>query len=121
MIRDWKTYKGQITGAVKEIGATNPDLVKAYAALHHANSASKHLDGKTRELIALAVAATLRCDGCINVHSESALRHGATKDEVVDALGVAILVNAGATMVYSAHAIDALKTYTQNPATEVKP
>jgi AhpD family alkylhydroperoxidase len=122
MIRDWKAYKGQIAGAVKEIGTSNPELVKAYAAFHHANSASKHLDGKTRELIALAVAATLRCDGCINVHSEAAVRHGASKDEIVDALGVAVMVNAGATMVYSAHTIDALNTYAPSPtpATEVK-
>ena len=126
MIRDWKDYRNQINGAVGEIRASNPDLVKAYAAFHHANSASKHLDAKTRELIALAVAVTLRCDGCINVHSEAATRAGATKDEIVDALGVAVMVNAGATMVYSAHTIDAVHAYaaaTQAPATqnEVKP
>ena len=121
MIRDWKEYKGQITGAVREIGASNPDLVKAYAAFHHAVSASKHLDAKTCELIALAVAVTLRCDGCINVHSEAATRHGASKDEIADALGVAVMVNAGATMVYSAHVIDALKAYSPLPKTEVKP
>ena len=113
MIRDWKDYRGQINAAVKEIGMINPDLVKAYAAFHHANSASKHLDAKTRELIALAVAVTVRCDGCINVHSEAAARHGASKDEIVDALGVAIMVNAGATMVYSAHTIDAFNAYSQ--------
>lgn len=111
MIRDWKEYKGQIVGAVKEIAAANPELVKAYAAFHHANSASKHLDAKTRELIALGVAVTLRCDGCINAHSEAALHAGATKEEIVDALGVAVMVNAGATMVYSAHVIDATRAY----------
>jgi len=119
MIRDWKEYKGQIAGAVKEIGAANPDLVKAYAAFHHANAASKHLDAKTRELIALGVAVTLRCDGCINAHTEAAARAGATKDEIVDALGVAVMVNAGATMVYSAHVVDAFHAYSQ--PSEVKP
>jgi len=119
MIRDWKEYRGQINAAVKEIGTANPDLVKAYAAFHHANAASKHLDAKTRELIALGVAVTLRCDGCINAHTEAAVRAGANKEEITDALGVAIMVNAGATMVYSAHVVDAFHTYaTQN---EVKP
>ena len=50
MIRDWKEYKGQIAGAVKEIAAANPELVKAYAGFHHASSVSKHLDAKTREV-----------------------------------------------------------------------
>ncbi|MBS0471557.1 MAG: carboxymuconolactone decarboxylase family protein [Proteobacteria bacterium] len=112
-MRDWREYKGQITGAVREIGTSDPELVKAYAQFHHATSASKHLDTKTRELIALAVAVTLRCDGCINAHSEAAVRAGATKDEVTEALGVAVMVNAGATMVYSAHVVDAFNTYSQ--------
>lgn len=111
MIRDWNEYKGQISNAVREISASNPDLIKAYATFHHANSQSKHLDAKTRELIALAVAVTLRCDGCVNAHSEAAARVGASKDEIVDALGVAVMVNAGATMVYSAHTIDAFNNY----------
>jgi AhpD family alkylhydroperoxidase len=111
MIRNWKEYRDQIAGAVREIGTANPDLVKAYAAFHHANSNSKHLDAKTRELIALGVAVTLRCDGCINAHSEAAIKAGASKEEVIDALGVAVMVNAGATMVYSAHTIDAFNAW----------
>ena len=119
MIRDWKEYKGQVTAAIREISASNRDLVKAYAEFHHANSQSKHLDAKTRELIALAVAVTLRCDGCVNAYSESAVKAGASKDEIVDALGVAVMVNAGATMVYSAHTIDAFNAY--KPKIEVTP
>jgi len=122
MIRDWKDYRAAINGAVGEIRASNPDLVKAYAAFHHANSASKHLDAKTRELIALAVAVTLRCDGCINAHTEAAVRAGASKDEIVDALGVAVMVNAGATMVYSGHVVDAFHAYAPAaPQSEIKP
>ncbi len=119
MIRDWKEYRSQIGAAVREIGTSNPDIVKAYAAFHHASAASKHLDAKTRELIALGVAVSLRCDGCINAHTEAAVRAGATQDEIADALGVAIMVNAGATMVYSAHVVDAFHAYSQT--NEVKP
>jgi AhpD family alkylhydroperoxidase len=65
------------------------------------------LDAKTRELVALAVAVTVRCDGCITTHAEQARKHGATRDEIADALGVAVMVNAGAALVYSARTIDA--------------
>lgn len=68
----------------------------------------RHLDAKTRELIALAVAVTTRCDGCIAVHTAEAAKHGATKEEVAEALGVAIALNAGAALVYSARVMDAL-------------
>ena len=61
-----------------------------------------HLDAKTHELIALAVAVTTCCDGCISIHTKKVVEHGATRGEIAEALGVAIALNAGATLVYSA-------------------
>jgi AhpD family alkylhydroperoxidase len=107
MMMDWTEYRHQINGALKEMSAANPGVFKAYAAMHQANAASTHLDARTRELIALAVSVTLRCDGCINAHTDAAIKAGASKEDIVDALGVAMMVNAGATMVYSARTIDA--------------
>lgn len=107
MILDWSAYTKEMSEGSKEISDSNPDIIKAYAAFHHANSNSKHLDAKTRELIALGVAVSLRCDGCINAHTDAAIKAGATKDEIVDALGVAIMVNAGAALVYSVRTLDA--------------
>jgi len=62
--------------------------------------------GLARELIALAVAVTTRCDGCISVHTDHAIKAGATEG-VAEALGVAIALNAGAALVYSARVLDA--------------
>jgi AhpD family alkylhydroperoxidase len=109
---DWKQYRDEINARLRDIRATKPDIMKAYAELHHANSSSTKLDAKARELIALAVSVTLRCDGCINAHTDAAVKAGATKDEIVEALSVAIMVNAGAAMVYSARTIDAFDAYT---------
>lgn len=116
MMLNWNAYQSQINAAVKQISAANPDVVRAYAALSRANAQSKHLDAKMRELIALGVAVTLRCDGCINAHTDAAIKAGASKEEVIDALGVAIMVNAGAAMVYSARTIDAYETKTTTQA-----
>jgi AhpD family alkylhydroperoxidase len=57
------------------------------------------------------VAVTLRCDGCITVHTEAAIKRGATKEEIAEALEVATTVNAGAALVYSARVMDAFKEY----------
>jgi AhpD family alkylhydroperoxidase len=70
------------------------------------------LDPKTRELIAIAVAVTRQCDGCITIHTDAAITHGATREEIVEALGVAIAVNAGAALVFSTRVLDAYKAKT---------
>ena len=104
---NWNDYRNQILARVGEIGKLSPDTVKGYAALSGAGAKTGHLDAKTRELIALAVAITLRCDGCIAVHSAAASKLGATREEVAEALGVGITVNAGAALVYSSRTLDA--------------
>jgi len=107
MMLDWNEYRHQLIGRVGEIGKLSPDTVRGYQALGAAGSHTNHLDAKTRELIALACAVTSRCDGCITVHAEAAARHGATREELAETLGVAIALGAGAALVYSARTLDA--------------
>jgi AhpD family alkylhydroperoxidase len=85
----------------------SPDTVRGYAILNNAAHRTNLLDDKTRELIAVAVAISLRCDGCIAVHTAAARKFGATKEEIAEALGVATGINAGAAIVYSTRALDA--------------
>jgi len=106
---DWLEYQQELQRRVAQIGRLTPDTLKGYQALSHAGATTGHLDAKTRELIALAVAVSLRCDGCITVHTAQAAKLGATDGEVAEALGVAIAINAGAAMVYSARTMDALQ------------
>src|SRR5215468_3831628 len=69
---DWNEYRNQTLARVGEIGKLSPDTIKGYVALGGAGAKTGHLDAKVRELIALAVAITLRCDGCISVHTAAA-------------------------------------------------
>lgn len=107
-MQDWDQYRKQLMGRVMELGTLSPDTLKGYQQLSAAGSKSGVLDGKTRELISLAVAVTTRCDGCIAVHADAALKQGASRSEIADALGVAVAMNAGAAMVYSARVLDAI-------------
>jgi AhpD family alkylhydroperoxidase len=104
---DWNAYRQQLIAGVGGFAKLSPDTVKGYGALGAAGEKTNQLDAKTRELIALAVAVTTRCDGCIIVHTEAARKHGATKEEIAEALGVAVALNAGAALVYSTRALDA--------------
>jgi AhpD family alkylhydroperoxidase len=113
---DWNDYRGQLLAAVSDSAKLSPDTIRGYTALSAAGVKTGHLDAKTRELIALAVAVSLRCDGCITVHSAEARRHGASKEEIAEALGVAVSVNAGATVVYSTRTLDAFDAATEAAA-----
>jgi alkylhydroperoxidase AhpD family core domain len=115
MMMDWNTYRQQVVAGVGEIAKLSPDTVRGYAALSAAGQKANQLDAKTRELIALAVAVSLRCDGCITVHTDAAIKQGATREEIAEALGVAVSINAGAAMVYSTRVFDA---YATNPAVQ---
>jgi len=77
---DWNTDRRQLVAGVGEIGKLSPDMVKGYATLSGAGAKAAHLDAKTRELIALAVAISLRCDGRITVHAAEAKKHGAQNE-----------------------------------------
>lgn len=108
---DWLQYRKELLGRIGEIGKLSPDTVKGYQTLTDAGQKTGHLDAKTRELISLAVAVTTRCDGCITVHVGEALKHGATREEIAEALGVAVAMNAGAALVFSARAMDAVSQH----------
>jgi len=108
---DWLGYRKELIGRIGEIGKLSPDTLKGYQTLSGAGEKTGRLDAKTRELISLAVAVTTRCDGCITVHTGEALKHGATRDEIAEALGVAVAMNAGAARVYSARVLDAVSAH----------
>lgn len=106
-MQDWQNYHDQLMSKIGELAVLSPDTVGGYVQASGAGAKTGNLDAKTRELIALAVAVTTRCDGCITVHSAKAIEHGASRAEVAEALGVAVAMNAGAALVYSARALDA--------------
>lgn len=108
---NWLDYRKALLGRIGDLGKLSPDTLAGYQTLSQASRKTGHIDAKTRELIALAVAGTTRCDGCITVHTGEALRHGATREEIAEALGVAVALNAGAALVYSARVIDAVNEY----------
>ncbi|HEY6831419.1 MAG TPA: carboxymuconolactone decarboxylase family protein [Pseudolabrys sp.] len=109
---DWNEYHKQVLAGVGDIGRMSPDVVKGYQVLSGASSKTGLLGAKVNELISLAVAVTVRCDGCIAVHTANAIRAGASREEIAEALGTAIAVNAGAALVYSTRVMDAFTAKT---------
>ena len=105
---DWNGYRKEIGARVAELMKLSPDTVRGYQTLGNANSTTSKLGEKTRQLISLACAVTTRCDGCITVHTDLALKAGASREEIAEALGVAVSMNAGAALIYSTRVLDAV-------------
>jgi AhpD family alkylhydroperoxidase len=119
MMLNWNDYRTQLLTTIGKMAKLSPDTIRGYRELSDANGKTGELDPKTRELISLAVAVTRQCDGCITVHTDAAVKQGATKAEIMEAVGVAIAVNAGAALVYSARVIDAYETISEQSKTNV--
>lgn len=107
MHKDWPALGDELTNAIRGFRAGAPDVMKAFSSLARAALEPKALDTKTKELIAMAIAVAVRCDGCISFHAEAALKQGASRDEVMEAMGMAVYMGAGPSMIYAAQAIEA--------------
>ncbi|MFZ4878812.1 carboxymuconolactone decarboxylase family protein [Janthinobacterium sp. Mn2066] len=107
MMQDWNTYRDSLLQRVGDVARLTPDVMRGLMAVEGAAVKSGKLEPKMHELIALAVAVTTRCDGCIAVHTKKAVEHGASLEEIAEALSVAIALNAGAALTYSARVLEA--------------
>ena len=116
MMIDWNEYHTQVLHGIGEIGRASPDIVRGYRMIGEAGKKTDLLGPKIRELIALAVAVTVQCDGCIVVHTEAALKNGATEQEIIEALGVAVQVKAGSALIHTTRVLDALKAKSEQPS-----
>lgn len=108
MLFDWNAYQAELTKSIPEFARLTPDSLKGYQTLSAANAKTSLLGEKIRQLISIAVAVTTRCDGCITFHTDAALKAGATREEIAEALGVAMAMNAGAALIYSLRAMDSV-------------
>jgi AhpD family alkylhydroperoxidase len=111
MMLDWNEYQKQIGAQLSQFMKLTPDSVRGYQTLSAANAKDSKLGAKVRELISLAVAVTTHCDGCITIHTDNALKAGASREEIAEALGVAMAMNAGATLLYSLRTLDAVDAH----------
>lgn len=107
-MQDWNNYRISILKQIADYAALAPDTISGLSAMDAGTSKIGKLDAKVHELIALAVAVTTRCDGCIAVHAKKASELGVSREEIAEALSVAITLNAGAALTYSARVLEAV-------------
>jgi AhpD family alkylhydroperoxidase len=107
MVKNWQEEIRELSGDIKNLRAGIPDVMKAFTAMGASAGANGVLDAKTKELIALAIGVAIRCDDCIAFHSKGAVQYGASREEVLETLSMAIYMGAGPSVMYASHALAA--------------
>lgn len=116
MLLNWKDLLSTGRKAGAALHKANPKMVAGFQALSAGQNGNGALDPKTKELIALAVAVTTRCNSCIAAHAQAARRAGVTEAELADAMGTAIALNAGAAYSYAMRTLEAFQQFGDDAA-----
>jgi AhpD family alkylhydroperoxidase len=96
-----------------KLGVKYPDLAESFAALKAGVMRAGRITAKEKELIAVGIAAGLRCVPCIHAHVRTALSVGATPEEIMDAATVAILMAGAPGMAHIIEVMKAIEAFTQ--------
>ena len=101
----------QIHGYMGKMGKGIPDTMRAFGQLHHSAVAPGALTAKEKLLMALGIAVAVRCKGCIAMHVHDALKAGATEAEVLETLGIAVMMGGGPSVMYATEAMQAMEQF----------
>lgn len=115
-MKNFPEHYEELRSWMEKLGAEIPETMQGFGALHQASTRPGALDTKTKELIALGIAITVRCDGCISFHVHDAVEAGASKAEIAETVSVAILMGGGPSVVYGIEAMQALSQYQDRAA-----
>jgi AhpD family alkylhydroperoxidase len=105
--KSWPDRTKGWNSELKNLRGGAPEVMKAFSAIAQTALTQGALDVKTKELIAIAVSVAVRCDDCIGFHVKAAVDRGATREEILETLGMAIYMGAGPSAMYASHALGA--------------
>ena len=111
MTTNYVELRDHLEDQITKLGNELSGPMSGFARLHRKSVEDGVLTGKTKELIALAISVAIRCEGCISYHVHDAIQAGATRPEMMEAIGVAILMGGAPAAVYATYAMDAIDQF----------
>jgi AhpD family alkylhydroperoxidase len=125
MSADVKSFYREWPDRMSEAKAAAPDAAKGFGTLFQSVMKPGALAVREKELVALGIGIALRCDPCVYAHVEKAIKSGATRAQVLETAGVAVMMQGGPGYTYLpkvVEALDALDAPAAPPAqTEARP
>ncbi|WP_218311503.1 carboxymuconolactone decarboxylase family protein [Alteromonas antoniana] len=113
MSKSYPDITQRISANMKSLRNDISDTMQGFSAMARAATEDGVLDKKTKELIALAIGVSTRCDGCIGFHAKALVELGATKEEIEETLGMAIYMGGGPSLMYAADAMLAYEQFSE--------
>ncbi len=111
MLNDWAEMTRAYATQLKDLRAGISDVMKGFSSTAQAALRANALDTKTKELLSLGIGVATRCDPCIAFHAEAALKQGASREEILETIGIAIYMGAGPSVMYGAKALEAFDQF----------
>ena len=108
MSKDEQVYPQATRELAEQRKRLAPGPAEAFQAFSKSVFAEGALPSKAKQLIAVAVAHVTQCPYCIRGHTSAAMRHGATAEEIMEAIWVAAEMRAGGAYAHSALALDTI-------------
>ena len=108
MSTDAKEYYASARESVTKVRSAAPGVASAFVNFYRATMQAGELSVREKELIALAVGLAMRCDHCIYAHARGAVKAGATRQQIIEAAGVAVMMQGGPTYTQLPLLLDAL-------------
>ncbi|MFN7090739.1 carboxymuconolactone decarboxylase family protein [Allorhizobium sp. NPDC080224] len=111
MSKDYIAITRDISNGIKTLRKDIPDVMQGFSAMAGAATKDGALSKKVKELVALGIAISTRCDGCIGFHTEALIKLGCTKAEFEEALGLAVYMGGGPSLMYAGDAMAAWEQF----------
>ncbi|MGZ6369833.1 MAG: carboxymuconolactone decarboxylase family protein [Bdellovibrionota bacterium] len=105
-----ETYR-RLQKLAGSLGRQIPGPMGGFGQLHKSSLGDGRLPKKIKELMALGIAINSRCEGCVAYHVHDALRAGAEREEVLETIGVSLMMGGGPALIYGCEALEALEQF----------
>ncbi|GEC94610.1 MAG: hypothetical protein RLZZ220_1658 [Pseudomonadota bacterium] len=105
-----------LSKGMEALRAEIPDTMKGFGTMAKEAMKEGALTALEKELIALAIGVSARCDGCIGFHVKALIRLGVTREQLMETLGICTYMGGGPSLMYAAEAVRAYDEFTSRTA-----
>lgn len=112
----WTAFLGETVTRISSFQKQAPALFEGFNTMSKAAKRNGALDEKTKELIALGIAISTRCESCIGFHTKSLIRLGTTRAEFCEALEMIGYMGGGPSIAFGAKALEAFDEFSKTSA-----
>lgn len=109
--KSFATITGDLSKALATLRREVPDTMQGFGAMSGAALKAGVLSELDKELQALAIGVTQRCDGCIGYHVKALIRLGASREQLMETLAVCVYMGGGPALMYAAEAVRAYEEF----------